>query len=185
MGRYTDWTEATSNSHRAIYEVGTIIQYLTIPQRKLLLTQARCQVLPVKTSALYIRNVATYHSQIHYPVKTTYASHHRLWDLAMTLDFFMTPIFSGLLSVMLRCAPHTHVESIYDEIASGKDKEVTAAITPFHGPVFDYTCILSPRKSDRVFPLTPLFNEIPSRANVAEDTHMALLRSKVCLLYVL
>jgi len=180
MGRYTSWAKASSNAHRAIYEVGSIIPFLSIPQRKVILTQARCQVLPEKSTVLYNRHRQTYATFIDYDTfKPTYATPSYLWDLAMSLEFFMNPVFSGLLSVMLRCAPHHHEGPIYSEIASGKEKEVTAAITPFRGPVFDYTCIFSSRDGDRNAPLTPLFRDIRPQGDVAKETYKALVRSKV------
>jgi len=180
MGRYTKWTTAIKDVHLTIHEVAVIIPFLTIPQRKVILTQARCQVLPEASTILFIRHRKTFLSFIDYSTrKPPSFAPARLLQFAMHLEYFMNPVFSGLLSVLLRCAPHEHEGPIIDEIASGKMKEVTAAITPFRGPNFDYRCILSHVKADRKHPLTPLFNDIPDRSSVCEDTYMALTRSKV------
>jgi len=182
MGQYEAWAASLSCFHLAIHETAVVVPFLTISQRKLLLTQARCQILPKPPTVLRIRNQKEYVSLIDYsPEKPPYSAYIRLIDFAMSLDFFMNPLFSGLLSLVLRCAPHKHSGPIYEEIRSGKEKEITAAITPFRGPTFDYSCIFSPDESHRDAPLTPLFCELPSRRMTAKYTRDALLSSKVIL----
>jgi len=180
-GPYEQWAESLHTSHRAIYETAITVPFLTISQRKVILTQARCQVLPVRTTIVYFRHAKLYQSQIDYHgSKPPLSSFITLYHFAMSLEYFMNPIFSGLLSLLLRCAPHVHEGPIWDEIESGKMKEITAAITPFDGPSFDYTSIFSRHEEDRDMPMTPLFNELPTRKYTSKMAYNAFVRTKVC-----
>lgn len=169
MRRYREWSRVLEKEYPAVYELSQILPYTSIPSRKCLLTQIRCQVSPEPDTRLYIRMRDQWNVPLHLP--------EHLQDMPSSLLFYarrlrpyLSPILAGFLSMLVRMAPYDNNDSMEEVLQATIRKEIQASITTFHPTTLEYAPIFSSDLGERCrrvhanLPLDPvLHSEIHKR----------------------
>jgi len=179
MELYRKWAAAFRSSHSSIYNLCAVLPYTTVSQRKILLLQARCQILPRDTTWLYRRNVQLWKSNIDYIDRHGKSHSTDLLAIGMQLEGYLSPITSGLVSVIVRTAPYEDYTSIHEEFTGGRAKEINAAINPQSCAQLDYRSILSFERDVRSS--TRLYTNLPLDAALHDDIFLRFVRARTLL----
>jgi hypothetical protein len=86
------------------------------------------------------------------------------------LDYFLSPISAGFLSMAVRNAPFDDYGPMKEILEESIEKEINAAGGLYHPKEFDYRCIFSPDERDRDIPLADNLDPAP---DVASYFHQA------------
>jgi hypothetical protein len=87
----------------------------------------------------------------------------------MSLQEFMNPVQSGLISMLIRNAPFDSLSSAYEEFRATIQKELDAALTVLHPAMLDYTAIFS---HDKRYSYR-MYHNLP----IARDTCYSIFRA--------
>lgn len=144
MESYLRWLRILRDDDRPLFELGHVLPYLSIPERKVLLVQSRCQVCPTKKSRLYqVAPVKVWATRFILPkLVEGIVMSKNLYDLASSLSDYMNPFYSGLISMLIRHAPYDDHTSVVEEQESALRKEIQAAVGKYHPTSLDYTPFL-------------------------------------------
>jgi hypothetical protein len=82
--------------------------------------------------------------------------------LCIRLSAFLTPLRSGLVSLLVRQVPYSDNQELLDAKTASIHKEIAAAVTQYHPAQLDYSSILTfdKRYTYRLFHNTPLATDI-------------------------
>jgi len=171
--RYTFCSRYTDVCHFAV-----ALKHMTIGQRKVILTQSRCQVPPRPLSRLYLRNKAAYDSFVYYqdpasglPVGKSVKS---LGE--STEHYTSSPITIGLISSLARMALYEDYESVQNERDEGIRKELSTALQTYHPVALDYSSILNTGYDDLLW--SQLAPNIPPAPRTALAIRHQLSKAK-------
>lgn len=146
-GPYARWS-----AHRfdilfpPLQEFVYLLPHISLHQRKVLLTMTRCQVSPSINSRLFQRYKAVWNSYIRVPdyiVDRLHTPHYTLRLLALRLTAYLTPLRSGLLSMLIRNAPLADPSDAIVARDASIMKEIQAALNKHHPVSLDYSSIMS------------------------------------------
>jgi len=156
MEPYRRWLDRLAPILPPLAELGYALPYMTVPQRKVVLTMSRCQVVPTVASRLYTRNMRNFRSYIRYHSSLGLVRTETVVSLCLSLGPHLSPVVAGLLSVMTRMAPYEDYSSIQKELEEGVKKEMDAAVNRYHPASGSYGAIMDisrkVRRSSRLFP---------------------------------
>jgi hypothetical protein len=174
---YEAWTRQYESDQPRIFSFLYTLPFLTVTQRKALLTQVRCQTSPRTGSRLLVRDTDTRLSSINYGFrhKTQPALHSTLIQLGQSLEPFLNPFYCGFLSMAIRNAPYYDYTSIMIEKEKTIKKEVQAALHTRNTPYpFDYSSIFG---KDHDSLNTRLSNNLPLRPELQYEIKGAFYRA--------
>jgi hypothetical protein len=123
----------------ALHELLNCIPYMTLDQRKTVLTLCRVQTLPLPGTLSLRRLSKDLQSLVHNPIR---GKEIHLLDIVTPCDSITSPILSGMISMLLRNAPIDEEELVM-AVESGVRTEIAAAMDPHPPRFFNYQCFLS------------------------------------------
>lgn len=152
--------------------VGTLLEatpYMTLVQRKCLVTLTRCQKLPEPGTLTRLRLRKDLDSFVYSPSQGRWVS---LLSLVLPVSGFESPLYSGFISMMVRCAPLLNEEDAKTAIRDGIAKEMVAAVEIFHPCTLNWGAVFHTNPYSRsAIPLAPGY---PIDTPLLDQIHYAL-----------
>jgi len=147
--------------------------YMALQQRKCIVTLSRYQSHPLPGTLAQRQLKKDLDVFVHSPVQGRMVT---LLSLVQSTAELESPLLSGFISMMVRCAPILDEEEAEMAIKEGIEKEMIAAIETYHPITLNWGHILhSDSRSRAAIPLIPGY---PTDSSISDKIHHALESTK-------
>jgi hypothetical protein len=182
MAGYAVWAASFQSDLPALTHLLQSLPYLSLKQRKAILTLSRVQPSTLSWSSRYCREYRTeLRANIVYKLfvdqRETFEQ-NTLYGLISALHPVFTSTIYSLLSVASRMAPYQDYSDIVSTQRDTIEKEIQAATSYNPPPKLNYTAIFSSFRRDRLFRIYP---NVPLEEDLHRKLHQSFQRSKFLL----
>jgi hypothetical protein len=173
MDAYQHWVVALSTP-TDLRRILLSFPYLSIAERKHVLSLCRCQVPPIDGSPLRRQIGIMMKNQVLIPpgpLNVANTEYYDFGDLLFSIaEHVSKPISCALLSLGIRIAPYAETSWYEEFIRDSYQKELAASVMVYMPVRFDFTCIISDMSKDRHRPFSPrLVHNSETASSVYED----------------